>query len=135
MSEKEDPQEHDEEIELTEEYEESEDDPAPAPAPANPKPPENVAPTTATSAPAPAAAPAVTAAPKGTIDEIPFTLVIEAARLPLTLDKLMQLQKGNVLELPHSPESGVDIVVGGSCIARGELIKVGDRLAVRILDI
>lgn len=133
MSEKEDPKEHDEELEFNE-YEEEEVDPTPSltPSPAD-------ATHAATPSPKPEAA-AATPNPAPTPEKMPLgemaiSVVIESARIPLTLDKLLQLQKGNVLELPRLPEEGVDLVVNGNLIAKAELIKIGDRLAVRILDI
>ncbi len=67
--------------------------------------------------------------------EIPLTLSIEVARLSINLEKLLQLSPGNVLELPVRPEQGVDIVVGGKKVARAELIKLGEMLGVKILQL
>jgi flagellar motor switch protein FliN/FliY len=67
--------------------------------------------------------------------EIPMHVVIEVGRLKMSVQKLMDLQPGNVLDLNLSPEDGVDLTVNGRCIAKGELLKIGDVLGVRILDI
>ncbi|MBS0605030.1 MAG: type III secretion system cytoplasmic ring protein SctQ [Verrucomicrobia bacterium] len=67
--------------------------------------------------------------------EIPLTLSVEVARLRINLEKLLQLSPGNVLELPVKPEQGVDIVVGGKKVAKAELIKLGEMLGVKILQI
>jgi flagellar motor switch protein FliN len=67
--------------------------------------------------------------------EIPISLTVEVARLRMTLDKVLQLQPGNMLELSVSPESGVDITAGGKKIAKGELVKLGEMLGVKILQI
>jgi flagellar motor switch protein FliN/FliY len=68
-------------------------------------------------------------------NEIPLTLTVEVARLSIKLDKLLQLSPGNVLELPVKPEQGVDLTVHGKKIAKAELIKLGDMLGVKILQI
>jgi flagellar motor switch protein FliN/FliY len=67
--------------------------------------------------------------------EIPLMLTVEVARLRISLDKLLQLSPGNVLELPVKPEQGVDILANGKKIAKAELVKLGEALAVKILQI
>ncbi len=37
----------------------------------------------------------------------------------------MQLQPGQLLELDVNPEEGVNLVVNGQCIGKGELLKTG----------
>lgn len=67
-------------------------------------------------------------------ENIPMTVVVEVGRLQMSVQKLMDLQPGNLLELDVHPENGVDLVVCGKCIGRGELLRIGDTLGVRILD-
>lgn len=66
--------------------------------------------------------------------EIPLTISVEVGRLVMSLQQLMELTPGNVLELNVHPENGVDLVVNGRCIGKGELLKIGEVLGVRILD-
>lgn len=67
--------------------------------------------------------------------ELPVNITIEVGRLQMSIQKVMELQPGNVLELDIHPENGVDLVVNGRRIAKGELLKAGETLGVRILDI
>lgn len=69
------------------------------------------------------------------IGEIPLSLVVEVGRLNISIKKLLELQPGNVLDLNVHPENGVDLVANGKCIAKGELLQIGETLGVRILDI
>lgn len=69
------------------------------------------------------------------IEEIPLSVVIEVGRLQMSVKKILELQPGNLLELDLHPENGVDLVVNGKRIAKGELVKLGEALGVRILDI
>lgn len=69
------------------------------------------------------------------LGEVPFSIIIEVGRIEMSLQKLMELQPGNLLDLNVRPENGVDLVVKGRRIAKGELLKVGETLGVRILDI
>jgi flagellar motor switch protein FliN/FliY len=66
--------------------------------------------------------------------DIPLTLSVEVARLRINLQKLLQLSPGNILELPVRPEQGVDVVIGGKKVARAELIKLGEMLGIKILQ-
>lgn len=70
-----------------------------------------------------------------TPEEIPVTLVVEVGRFQISVQKLMELQPGNLLELDVRPENGIDLVINGKCVGKGELLKIGESLGVRILDI
>lgn len=67
--------------------------------------------------------------------DIPFVINVELTRIRMTVRQLSELTPGNLLELNVKPEDGVNLVVNGKKIAHGELIKVGDVLGVRILEI
>lgn len=69
------------------------------------------------------------------LQELPLTITVEIGRIQMAFDKIMKLQPGNLLELNLSPESGVDLVVNGKRIGKGELLLIGEMLGVRILDI
>lgn len=70
-----------------------------------------------------------------TVDEIPLSVVVEVGRIQMSVKKLLELQPGNMLDLNIHPEAGVDMVVNGKRIARGELLKIGDSLGIRILEL
>lgn len=69
------------------------------------------------------------------ITSVPFTVTVELSRLRMTLANLMKLEPGNVLDLPTSPEEGVILSVNGKKIGKGELLLLGEKLGVRILEI
>ena len=68
------------------------------------------------------------------IAEVPFYITVEVGRVRMSLQKLTSLQPGNVLELNVRPENGVDLMVNGKRIGKGELLLIGETLGVRILD-
>lgn len=68
-------------------------------------------------------------------EEIVLDVIVEVGRLQMSIQKLTELQPGNVLEIDVRPENGVDLVVNGKRIGKGELLKLGDCLGVRILDV
>ncbi len=67
-------------------------------------------------------------------EELPLAISVEVGRFQMSIKKLMELEPGNLLELGVKPENGVDLVMNGKCIARGELLRIGDTLGVRILE-
>lgn len=67
--------------------------------------------------------------------EIPLSIVVEVGRLKMSMQTLMDLKPGNLVELDVMPESGIDLVVNGSRVAKGELLQVGDNLGIRILEL
>lgn len=84
-----------------------------------------------------AAAPAAKAEKNEVVkpEELSLTIVVEVGRVQVSIQKLMKLQPGNVLDLSVYPENGVDLIVNGRCVGKGELLKVGETLGVRVLDI
>ena len=76
-----------------------------------------------------------TAAKKFIADEIMLDIIVEVGRLQMSIQKLTELQPGNVLEIAERPENGVDLVVNGKRIGKGELLKLGDVIGVRVLDV
>jgi flagellar motor switch protein FliN/FliY len=66
---------------------------------------------------------------------IPLNITVEVAKIKMSLDRLLQLRPGNVLELAVRPEQGVLLTVEGNPIARGQLLQVGEMIGVKILSI
>lgn len=67
--------------------------------------------------------------------EVPIHLSVEVARLKISLDKLLKLKPGNVLEFHVSPKQGVNLVANGKCMAKGDLVQIGDVIGVKITKI
>jgi len=72
--------------------------------------------------------------PTAALENMPVTIIVEAARFKITLDKLINVQPGNLLDLAIHPEAGVNLIVNGQKIARAELVNLGETLGVRILE-
>jgi type III secretion system YscQ/HrcQ family protein len=69
------------------------------------------------------------------LQELPLEVSVEVSRLEMNFKTLSELKPGNLLELATRPENGVHLVVNGQKLARGELIRVGQLLGIRILEI
>ena len=70
-----------------------------------------------------------------TSKKIPLTITVEVGRFQMPLQKLMQLKPGNVLDLSINPQMDVYLTMGGKRIAKGELVKLGESIGVKILDV
>lgn len=68
-------------------------------------------------------------------NEIPLNVSIEIAHLRMSVQQLLELSPGNQLSLDKEPDNLVDLVVNGRCVGKGELIRMGDVLGVRVLQL
>lgn len=66
------------------------------------------------------------------LKDLPIHLTIELSRIKITLEKLLQLTPGNLIELPIHPEQSVKLTVNGQLVGQGELVHLGETLGVRI---
>lgn len=66
---------------------------------------------------------------------IPIPLIVELGRLPLSLQKIGELQKGQVLQLTQSPGDPVDLIISGKSIGQGELVEVEGKFGVKVLSL
>jgi len=69
------------------------------------------------------------------LQEIPIELVVELGRSKLTVRELASLGRDDVIELDRAASQPLDILVGGRIFARGELVVVDERVALRVTDI
>jgi flagellar motor switch protein FliN/FliY len=64
---------------------------------------------------------------------------IELGQVRLLVEDLLRLDADSVVELDRRPDEPVDIRVGGTLVARGELVSVetpaGPRIGVRLVEI
>ena len=67
------------------------------------------------------------------LGQIPCTVVVELGRLRMSMAELARMRPGHTLELGADPAAAaVRLVVNGRTIGRGELVTVGDELAVAV---
>ncbi|MFN0065328.1 MAG: type III secretion system cytoplasmic ring protein SctQ [Chlamydiales bacterium] len=71
---------------------------------------------------------------KQDFEKLPINLKVEVGRVRMTVQELTELSPGNLIELNVAPEQGVDLVVNGKKVGKGELIRMGESLGVRILS-
>ncbi len=109
--------------------------------PAQSEPPVEADPPAATLPPLPKAPndTATQVAPKTkkpfSVEDLSLPLSIEVGRVHMSVKQLMELQPGNLVNLEVHPEQGVDLVVNGKLIGKGELLRLGETLGVRVIDL
>ena len=75
------------------------------------------------------------AAPLDRLLDVTVTVTAELGRAHLAINDLLKLGIGSVLELDRPVSEPVDLMVQGVLLARGEVVVVDDRFAVRIKEI
>ncbi len=66
------------------------------------------------------------------LDDIEITLVFECGRWPLALGALRSVGEGHVFELGRPVDGPVDILANGQRIGRGDIVRIGDELGIRL---
>ncbi|MCK6547728.1 flagellar motor switch protein FliN [Myxococcota bacterium] len=70
------------------------------------------------------------------LSDIPLEVSVELGRARLTLRELSEhLGPGSVIELSKLTGDNLDIRVNDRLVARGEAVAVGERYAVRIIEL
>ncbi|KPK33647.1 MAG: hypothetical protein AMS24_00245 [Chlamydiae bacterium SM23_39] len=69
------------------------------------------------------------------IKETPINLTVELGKISMTLEKLTNLQPGNMLNLSTTLDAPCNLTVNGKKIGEGELVYLGELLGIRILKI
>lgn len=67
--------------------------------------------------------------------DIPVTLSMEIGRTRVSIQELLQLAKGSVVELDRMAGDPLDVLVNGTLVARGEVVVVNDKFGVRLNDV
>jgi type III secretion protein Q len=69
------------------------------------------------------------------LDDLPVRLVFEAGRIEMPFSELNALAPGQVLILPGSAEAPIGIFANGRRIGAGELVRVGERIGMRVIGL
>ena len=86
------------------------------------------------SAGAPAGEP-VTSLNSTIFKHVPVTLQARLGEVTLTIAELLQLRPGSVLTLDVQINEPVDLRLDANVVARGEIVAVGDRFGLRIIEV
>ena len=86
----------------------------------------------------PAVGPSQGGAPLGNMSsllDVTVTVTAEFGRVKLPISSLLKLSVGSVLEMDRGISEPVDLLVQGTLLARGEIVVVGDRFAIRLKEL
>jgi flagellar motor switch protein FliN len=86
----------------------------------------------------PAVGPSTNGAPLGNLSslmDVTVTVTAEFGRVKLPISSLLKLSVGSVLEMDRDISEPVDLLVQGTLLARGEIVVVGDRFAIRLKEL
>ena len=77
---------------------------------------------------------------EGNIDQeviraIPISMTVEVGSTRLKLRDLLRLSQGSVLELDRSVGELMDVKINNTVIAKGEVVTVGDKLGISVVEI
>jgi flagellar motor switch protein FliN len=67
--------------------------------------------------------------------DVPLELSVELGRTRMSIQDLLSLGPGSVVELDKVAGEALDILVNNRLVARGEVVVVNDKFGVRITDI
>jgi len=71
----------------------------------------------------------------GALGHIEMRLSVEIGATRMTLAELSTLEPGAVIELDRRSDERIDIIVNDRLLAKGEVVTVGDRFGVRIVEL
>lgn len=66
--------------------------------------------------------------------DVPLTLAVQFGVTTITLEQLLKLGVGSVLELQSQPGEPVRVALQGKTVASGEVVVVNERYGVRITE-
>ena len=69
------------------------------------------------------------------VPDIPMSLSMEVGSTKISIRKLLQLNKGSIVELTRTAGEPLDVLVNGTLVAQGEVVVVNDKFGVRLLDV
>ncbi len=67
--------------------------------------------------------------------DLPLQISVELGRTRMTIQELLGLSPGSVIELDKLAGEPLDVVINGRLVARGEAVVVNEKFGVRITDI
>ena len=67
--------------------------------------------------------------------DVPLDIAVELGRARMSIQDLLALGPGSVIELDKIAGEPLDILVNDRLVARGEAVVVNDKFGVRITDI
>ena len=71
----------------------------------------------------------------GILSRVKVNLTVEVGQTHLTLRDLIRLGEGSVLELDRLARDTLHVLANGLCIAKGEVVMVGEKFGIRLGEV
>lgn len=71
----------------------------------------------------------------GLLSRVNVSVTVEVGQTQITLQELIRLNEGSVVELDRIAGDPLDILVNGTAIAKGEVVVVGEKFGIRFGEI
>ncbi|OGC21397.1 flagellar motor switch protein FliN [candidate division WOR-1 bacterium RIFOXYC2_FULL_37_10] len=72
---------------------------------------------------------------ESTLSDIPIEVKAELGKSKLTLREILEIAEGSIIELDRLAGEPLDLKVGGSVIAQGEVVAIDDNYGIRITNV
>jgi len=69
------------------------------------------------------------------LKKLPVCIVAEMARIQMPMNKVLELQEGNMLPITLNPDEPINLTINNALIGKAELVYIGETLGMRILSI
>lgn len=66
--------------------------------------------------------------------EMPMDIEAELDRKILTMSQILDLEAGTIIKLKRSAGENIDLLIGGSLVAFGEIVVLQEMMGIRITD-
>jgi flagellar motor switch protein FliN/FliY len=67
--------------------------------------------------------------------DIPLQITIELGRTRMTIQELLKLGQGSIIELNKVAGEPMEVFVSEKLVARGEVVRINEKLGIRLIDI
>lgn len=68
-------------------------------------------------------------------DDVPLKVAIELGRVNLGIREILDLKEGSIIETRKLSGQPMEVMINDRLFGRGEVVVVGDNLAIRITDL
>jgi flagellar motor switch protein FliN len=68
------------------------------------------------------------------LTDIRIDVLAELDRITMTIEKILEMEPGTVIQTTRSAGENIDLVIGGSLIGSGEIVIIEETVGVRITD-
>lgn len=69
------------------------------------------------------------------LEDVPLQVQVALGRVTLSIQKILALKEGSVIQLEREPDSTCDVLINGNQVARGEVVVVNDHYGIRITSV